>query len=96
MHEFSERLRNELITIAKGGKEPISYSELVRQSGLEWVIKFPNNNQDMISYLTEIFKYEDDHGRPPLTFLAVYKNSIGSTKERDHGTEFYTLLENAK
>jgi len=89
---MNEKVRAYLIEIARQKDRFAFYSDIVKDCGLGIDLKSESGRARFTKLLSDISEFEDNHHRPLLSSMAIYKDS----NRNDHGDGFYIVAEKLK
>lgn len=89
---MNEQVRSYLIEIAREKEKFVSYSDVVKECGLSINLKSNFGRNQLTNLLSEISEFEDSHGRPLISAMAIYKDP----NLNGHGDGFYIVAEKLK
>lgn len=84
---MNNTVRKYLINVARTKNKFVFYSDVVRDCNLGFDLSNEYGQYQLSVVLGEVSTYENEHERPLISSLAIYKNE----KINDHGDGFYKL-----
>jgi hypothetical protein len=86
------KLRKYLIETARQKDKFAYYSEIVVDCDLRINLRSEHGRKQLTTLLGDVSEYENNHGRPLISAMAIYKDS----RRNDHGDGFYMVAEKLK
>jgi hypothetical protein len=83
------KLRKYLIETARQKDKFAYYSDIVLDCGLHINLRSEHGRKHLTTLLGEVSEFENSHGRPLISAMAIYKDS----RRNDHGDGFYMVAE---